>query len=139
MKIVISKCYGGFGLSEEAYMAYAKRKGITLYPARDDGPLGITTYWTVPPDERVKECENWHEMTLEERRAYNEAQGKQILYDRNIGRNDPDLVAVVEELGQKASGQFAKLHVVEIPDDVQWEVSEYDGFESIEEVHRSWS
>jgi hypothetical protein len=31
MKIAINRCYGGFGISEEAVMLYAKKKGLTLY------------------------------------------------------------------------------------------------------------
>ena len=53
-------------------------------------------------------------------------------------RADPILVRVVEELGAEANGKFASLKVVEIPDDVQYEIDDYDGFESIHEVHRSW-
>ena len=29
--------------------------------------------------------------------------------------------------------------IVEIPDGVQWEITEYDGKECIKEKHRSWS
>ena len=53
-------------------------------------------------------------------------------------RADPLLVQVVEQMGEKASGELADLDIVEIPDDVNWELDEYDGFESIHEVHRSW-
>ena len=56
-------------------------------------------------------------------------------YDK---RTDPKLIECVETLGEKANGRFAKLEVVEIPDDVNWEISDYDGIETIEEVHRSW-
>lgn len=56
-----------------------------------------------------------------------------------LERNDPILVHVVETLGAEANGRFAKLHIVEVPDDVNWEISDYDGMESVEEVHRSWS
>jgi hypothetical protein len=45
----------------------------------------------------------------------------------------------VEELGDKASGQFAELVVVEIPDGVDYEIDEYDGNEHIAEKHRTWS
>ena len=44
----------------------------------------------------------------------------------------------VEELGDLASGRYSVLEVVEIPDDVKWEISEYDGSERIHECHRSW-
>lgn len=53
-------------------------------------------------------------------------------------RAAPELVQVVEELGEKASGSFANLVVVDVPDDVDWVIEEYDGYETIEEVHRSW-
>lgn len=44
----------------------------------------------------------------------------------------------METLGDAASGKQSKLKIVEIPDDVEWEIAEYDGRESIEEKHRSW-
>ena len=50
----------------------------------------------------------------------------------------PRLVECVETLGTKANGRFAELHVVEIPDDVDWFIDEYDGIESIHERHRIW-
>lgn len=56
-----------------------------------------------------------------------------------IERDDPDLVRVVEELGKEANGRYADLKVVEIPDDVKWDIEEYDGSEWIAEVHRTWS
>lgn len=56
----------------------------------------------------------------------------------NETRTAPELVQVVEELGEKANGSFANLIVVEVPDDVNWVIEEYDGYETIEEVHRSW-
>lgn len=31
MKIILNKCYGGFDVSKEAYMLYAKKKGLSLY------------------------------------------------------------------------------------------------------------
>lgn len=31
MKVVVNRCYGGFSLSYEAVMEYAKRKGIKIY------------------------------------------------------------------------------------------------------------
>ena len=58
--------------------------------------------------------------------------------DREIDRTDKELIKVIEELGCEANGSCAKLKVVEIPDDVNWEIDDYDGNESIEEVHRSW-
>lgn len=61
------------------------------------------------------------------------------LDNRPNKRDDPDLVRTVEELGDAANGTHAKLKIVEVPDGVEWTISEYDGIESVEEKHRSWS
>jgi len=56
----------------------------------------------------------------------------------DILRNDSVLVEVVETLGDKASGKYSELKVVEIPDDVtDWRIEEYDGWEHIAEG-RTW-
>jgi len=48
------------------------------------------------------------------------------------------LIAVIEELGEEANGRCAEIAIVEIPDDVEWEVDEYDGKEWVAEIHRTW-
>jgi hypothetical protein len=48
------------------------------------------------------------------------------------------LIEVIEELGDAANGDCAELAIVEIPDDVEWEISEYDGREHVAEKHRTW-
>lgn len=53
-------------------------------------------------------------------------------------RDCPDLIAAVEQLGEGADGSFAKLVIVEIPADVDWEIEEYDGREWVSEKHRTW-
>ncbi len=54
-------------------------------------------------------------------------------------RTDPKLIKLMETKGSDwCSGSFAQLKVVEIPDGVKWEIHDYDGMETIEEVHRSW-
>lgn len=137
MKIVINKCYGGFGLSDEAMKRYAELKGITLYPEKT---VWGYTFYTVPAHKRVARIEGdqFYELSMEERIAYNEQCSKESLYDRDIPRDDPTLVQVVKELGKKASGRFASLAVVNVPDGVSWEIDEYDGLEHVAETHRTW-
>lgn len=55
-----------------------------------------------------------------------------------IDRDNAALVEAVETLGDAANGPYAKLKVVEIPDDVDWMIQEYDGDEWVAEVHRTW-
>jgi hypothetical protein len=64
--------------------------------------------------------------------------GANHLYHNDIERNDPALVATVEELGELAGGWAADLQIVDIPDDANWEINEYDGMESVHEKHRRW-
>lgn len=59
-------------------------------------------------------------------------------YYGDIDRASPDLVRCIETLGDEANGFCSKLRVVEIPDDVKWEIANYDGNEWVEEVHRKW-
>lgn len=137
MKVVINQCYGGFGLSEKAVMRYAEIKGITLYP--EDATYG-KTYYTVAPEQRQKDIgDGFYKLSTDERIKYNEIASQQSLYDRDIERNDPALVQAVEELGSEADGDYAKLSVTDIPDDVDWYIEEYDGKEWVAETHRTWS
>ena len=52
-------------------------------------------------------------------------------------RTNEDLIRMIEE-GRDISGRFAELKVVEIPDDVEYIIEEYDGIEWIAEKHRIW-
>ena len=47
-------------------------------------------------------------------------------------RTDPHLIALVEEFGWKTSSAPNSLIAIDIvPDDMEWEISEYDGLETI--------
>ena len=59
-------------------------------------------------------------------------------YCRDIERDDPMLVQVIEEYGPLANDRCSELQIVGIPADVQWEIAEYDGYEHIAEKHRTW-
>ena len=50
-----------------------------------------------------------------------------------IQRDDPLLISVVEELGEKANGKCANLKIVDIPEEYIncYEIDEYDGLEKI--------
>lgn len=59
--------------------------------------------------------------------------------DYEMDRNCPILLQVIEQLGvEECRGKYASLKVVEIPDDVDWDIEEYDGREHVAEVHRTW-
>lgn len=137
-KIVTNRCHGGFGLSHEAVLEYARQKGIRLYPEHDGKPYGFWTYWTVPEAERPESEDDWNKWTFEQRRASIEAHDAAQLCPREIPRDDTALVATVETMGAAASGKYSKLEVTEIPDGVDWDIGEYDGLEWVAEKHRTW-
>ena len=56
----------------------------------------------------------------------------------DIERDDPLLVQVVEELGEAADGDHAKLRIADVPDGIHWYIDEYDGSETVSEAHRTW-
>lgn len=73
--------------------------------------------------------------------AYAGIQGesRDAFYNRGVRRDDPILIQVLEQLGYaESSGRHADLHIVEVPDGVEWTVEEYDGKEWVAEVHRTW-
>ncbi len=132
VKIVINKCYGGFGLSPEAMVELVKCgcKAIESSPASEWDRSGDQGEWLPLYDGFQK-----HRLFSSVIRRGNVVYG----IDRNdASRTDADVVRVVEEMGEKANSVFAKLKVIEIPDGVQWEIDEYDGIETVREVHQSW-
>jgi hypothetical protein len=60
--------------------------------------------------------------------------------DDNIRRDDPILVQVVEELGDRANTRFSDLRIRDLPSGTKYRIDEYDGNEAIEtEYDIDWS
>lgn len=131
MKVVYNGCYGGFSVSDAAIRRYAEIKGISLYPEK--GKFSFTTYWTVPEEQRLAplEGEAWYKASQEERIAHNEAYSRMTLGTREFERDDPVLVQVVEELGDAANGEYAKLKIEDVSKGTLWRIDEYDGNEHV--------
>lgn len=152
-KIVINVCYGGFGLSAKAVKRLAELNNKECYFFKHDYKTNIYTPLTIEECDAEKSLISWSAFTISDPnevspkeqkdkngtyKTYNQAYDKISLDSRPEKRDDPLLVQVIEELGEEANGKFAKLKVVTIPGNVEWEISEYDGYEKIEEKHRSW-
>lgn len=56
----------------------------------------------------------------------------------SLERTNPALIECVETLGVEANGSYADLKIVEIPDDIDYIIEEYDGIEHVAEKHRTW-
>jgi hypothetical protein len=153
MKIAINRCYGGFSLSPEAVKRIAEIKGVPCYFFKINtrgnrySPITIEetenaflwSAFTVDEVPERFEGKTWDKMTHGEKINYNNFINSIRLSDRPDDRSDPALIQVVEELGEKTNGKYAEIKIVEIPDGVSWEISEYDGMERVQEKHQSWS
>jgi hypothetical protein len=141
MKLVINSKHGGFRLSDEAILRYAELKGLKVWTEQDAKFKSLTHHWTVPPEERTSfpEPSVWAALPMDERQALNDKYNTQQIYEREMERTDPILIQVVEELGERCRTSVSLPKVVEIPDDVEWTIEEYDGLEWVAEVHRTWS
>lgn len=146
MKLVINRCFGGFGLSHKAIMKYAELKGIKLYAWVDEHTLRHTPeatvetatmvhYATVTKEVYAKFNKLWKETVRENRGDLGDGG---YFCESSIDRDDGALVKTVELLGDEANGHCAKLKVITIPDGTEYQIDEYDGLESVHEVHKSW-
>jgi hypothetical protein len=139
MKVILNKCYGGFDVSSEGYKLYAKKKGLNLFFYKTSNlnyrflekiscsHNSILNY-CFTKDFGLNICKD--DMTHED--------WDTLLNLDTSHRTDPILIEVVEELGKEASGTFGNLQIVEIPDDMEYEIEDYDGVETLHELHRSW-
>lgn len=161
LRVVINDKHGGFGLSAKAIL-WLMERGSTLIKTATLGEYGIEE--TVEQIKQIAEDDGykfshvdgdlyacWYGSALVDvakgvvhtanvRTPYNENDWQ--LQTIRV-RTHPDLITVVETLGEEASGQYASLKIVDIPDidvserDIQ--ISEYDGAEWVAERHRTWS
>lgn len=135
MKVVINKCYGGFGISRLALLELIKMKSKVVEKTK------VEDYFKNNLDDLkrfkpFKEGYKQHEFidgwlikdgvifTVEE-------------HDNNF-RTNSDVIKVVKKLKEKANGDHAELEIINVPNNVEWEIEEYDGIEWIAEKHRTW-
>lgn len=110
MKIVLNDCYGGFSISRKAAEYMAERGSLRAKRELKQYPK-----------------KDWY--------GFGYVDDMPNGYDRT----DPLLIEAVEVLGVDSFGYCAELKVIEIPDDINYYIHEYDGMESVHENHRTWS
>ncbi len=140
MKVVVNRCFGGFGLSMEAQRLLAAAKGKTAFfyvHEKYRSTDGFDAYRRATDADVHKIV---YVLTTDMGDTPESIDGGQWMDDcrGDEHRSDPDLVLIVEQLGAAANGQFSELEVVDIPDGVDWEIDDYDGRETVRERSRSW-
>ena len=123
MKVAINRCFGGFGISDEAFEKLLTRKGIAFdkVESEEKSLMSGVTYYAAGHS------------------GDNDYYISEYDYTGPDKRNDPDLIAVIEELKSTTNNWASDIAIVEIPDDVKWHIHEYDGLEHVAENHRTWS
>lgn len=108
MKVVLNKCYGGYGLSRKAVDRLVE--------------LGS------------QEAKRY--LDALETSKYVPSMDSYYIYSDD--RTNLLLIQVVEELGKESFGSLSALKIVEIPDGINWYIDDYDGIEDVHEEHASW-
>lgn len=157
-KVVINQKSGGFGLSHNATLLYANLKHFNIqayYISSDKKDLyeiykkemgenidySLIIYCILPRGESFPQyVDNKfivdNEFNINNFGFLGELNGVEKLKDF---RSDPCLVAVVEELEELSFNEYSSLKVVDVPDDVIWEIWVFDsGDEIVKEVSREW-
>ena len=115
MQLVLNKCYGGFGLSHKAIVRYFELKNWEMKMSYWDCESSAQVY--------IEEFDKSHIISYENEDGY--------FCSSDIERTDSILIQVINELGEEVDDWSSRLMIVEIPDNVEYYISDYDGVESV--------
>lgn len=162
MKIVINSDYGGYSLSPLAIKRFAEINGKSCYFFSKNYENGLdgdyyeislkkaskslffTAFSVKNPndylnkfDKKSRHLKTTQEI-IEENKVWDQIYLNMYMFSDD--RTNPLLIQIVEELGEeKAGGSCANLKIIEIPDNMEYEIEEYDGKEWVSEKHNRWS
>ena len=142
MEIAINRCYGGFSLSQAALerlieLGIPRRRYITekIDPK--------TNLFLEEPQNEGEVIFDDKLIPEKEKDEFNAARFKLrgSLWETWVkdSRTHPLVIKVIKELGEKANSSCARIKIVDVPDGVNYFISDYDGMKTINEEHRSWS
>jgi hypothetical protein len=163
-KIVIATGGASFELSVEARLRMARIEGVQVYCYKQDDGDEVNRVWESDNDSYYNKIDaskvnktTRHSsfgdtvrylVTYEDLgdRVYEEyCESKEYKPARGFLRDDKLLVLIVGALGHDAGGEGLDPKIVEVPDDVKWEIRFYGGYgecgeyvEYVSEVHREW-
>ena len=120
-KVAYNGSYGGFRLSDEAvkWLEQNAREEVKEFLAA----------------ERVRVTESRKNNNFAKFSTVEDLMCDALMYDFNesgMCRHDPDLIRVIEALGEKASSSYSDLKIAKISGRV-YRIDEYDGWETISE------
>jgi len=133
-KVVICSKHGGFSLSEEA-----QRR---LYERGSKYIKAVPTVKYFKEDHLKNDASKLRHLKFCNTPLIGDLSSGKVL-DENYrscdeARADPLLIGVIEEMGAEAAGPYCEFSIVDVPDDAEWKIEEYDGLEWVAEKHRTW-
>lgn len=132
-KVVVNKCFGGFGLSSEAVIRLIEMNCDSIKSMSLNEYTGGKS--KLISSEKFNKLRDGYEVGWIEGVLYKD---DYVYFYQDDNREDLDLIFVVETMKEKASSNLSRLEIVEIPKNVDYVIDEYDGLESIHEKHKSW-
>lgn len=149
-KVIINKCFGGYGFEPFTIQKYAEAKGVKLiwytrdhkYDARYPKEKWVKT--------NIEEIEREEGLRMENLPLVDDM-GDSFIFDLSgdmfqrlvyqlpqdhESRTDPILIEIIERYGDMNRHGCHAPTVIEVPDGVEWIIYEYDGLESLHEAHR---
>ncbi len=139
-KVAINRCWGGFGISNDALLALIamKSKSVTAEPISGySGPEWLEQTrkeYSIPFKAGFTKHEYIDGVLVKDDIVYHIENDNDPEF-----RAHPDLISVIERMGAKrASSHLAELVIVEIPSNVEFKIDDYDGMEKVCEAHREW-
>lgn len=146
-KVIINKCFGGYGFVPFTIQQYADAKGIKLYWYTRDCSRDVGRAKEALISTTIDEINQRDDLLMDVypiMRDMGDAfilawgENSDLIFEmppKEMSRVDPVLIEIIERYGdQNVHGCYAP-KVVEVPDGVAWVVEEYDGFESLHEAH----
>ncbi len=139
-KVILNKSYGGFGVSQKGYELYAKKKGFELIVYKRNYDYESKNFYYTklkyPTSEVLVEyfTKDFGDNVLISNEDYEN-------YSLHLSwgyREDATLIEVIEELGEEANSIYSKLVIVEIPDDLDYMIDDYDGIETLHQKVQEW-
>jgi len=137
MKILINTCFGGFCFSDEAVALYCQKRyqRSPVFYGRKNGNMVRLTHVEVKNDHLIYAFTEDNGPVLPANADWDEMG---YINPRPSDRTDPLWVEVAQELGTGANSSSSDIVIVDVPDDVKWFISDYDGSEHVAESHRTW-
>lgn len=136
MKILINKQFGGFGVSREVLLRLIKIKSKFVKKETTKKYFGKGVVEDLKKFKPFKEGYKKHDWID----SWLVKNGFVFYIDDERSkefRTNKDVIKIVKELGKKANGDHATLEIVDIPNDVEFEIKGYNGLEHIAEKHRT--